>query len=85
MEQKPNIWVELIGFLGLINNDTGVQGKSFIFKINIEMEQFEAVLFVHPTSPAFITSENDKFDPELLLKLVLMKYKLEDLITYEDK
>jgi hypothetical protein len=85
MDQNPNIWVEFINFLGLINNDTGIQGKSFIFKINIETEQFECILFIHPTSPAFVTSESDKFDSDLLLKLILMKYKLEDLLAYEDK
>lgn len=85
MSQTPNIWVDLVSFLGLVNNDSGIQGKSFIFKINVENDQFEVILFVHPTIPAFVTSENDKYDTELLLKLITLKYKIEDLLAYEDK
>ncbi len=81
-------YIEFVEFLGEIRNNTGTNGKSFIFKV-VDVEHsinFEAVLFVHPTVQSFITLDIET-TLEKSLKIheeILNKFKIEELLAYEN-
>lgn len=79
------MYPEFVDFLGLINNDTGIQGKAFIFKMVHDKGAFECVLFVHVSAPAFVTCDPDvDVDPVDVLKIILNKHTLQELLAYEN-
>lgn len=79
------IHVDFLAFLGYVNNDTGIKGKSFIFNIIIEDKTFECIVFVHPSQATFVTvPDNVLIDHEVLLNAILSKYKYEELLKYEN-
>lgn len=79
------IHVDFLAFLGYVNNDTGVRGKSFIFNIIINDKTFECILFVHSTAKTFVTvPDNVLIDHNQLIEAILNKYKYEELLKYED-
>lgn len=79
------IHVDFQSFLGFVNNDTKIQGKSFIFNIIIDEKTFECILFVHPTAASFVTvPDNVLIDHDVLKAAILNKYKYEDLLKYEN-
>jgi len=79
------IHVDFLSFLGYVKNDTGIQGKSFIFNIIIEDKTFECILFVHPTAPTFVTvPDHVLIDHQQLITAIIDKYKFEELLKYEN-
>lgn len=83
------MWVELVKFIGLVNNNTMVQGKAFLFKFVIkDTEPFEGILFVHETVKAFLTIDEDvklsDVDKEQLIKHITEKYPLSDLLAFKE-
>lgn len=79
------IHVDFLAFLGFVKNDTGTQGKSFIFNIIINDKTFECILFVHPTAKTFVTvPDNVLIDHQQLIDAITSKYKYEELLKYEN-
>ena len=79
------IHVDFADFLGFVKNDTGIQGKSFIFNIIIEDKTFECILFVHPTAQTFVTvPDNVLIEHQVLIDAITSKYKHEELLKYEN-
>ena len=76
-------------FLGYINNDTGIQGKAFIFNIIREnKETEECILFVHSTIKPFVTIREElvsDINKEILIETIFKQYPLQDLLEYENK
>ena len=84
------MYPEFVDFLGFINNDTGVQGKAFIFKMIGDKEQFECILFVHPDPNVrpFLTIDEDAEigldENDVVMQVILDKYPIKDLLAYEN-
>lgn len=73
--------LEFVDILGLIKNDTEIDGKGIIFNIITESKTFNCILFVHPTENAFVSLlEEDLEYKEEVLKLIFDTYTLEQLL-----
>lgn len=81
--------IDFSEYIGEVKNDTGIWGKAFIFNVITERDNipytFECILFVHKTVPTFITLNDEDliFNKELILKLILEKYTLTQLLAVE--
>jgi hypothetical protein len=82
-----NMYPEFIDFLGEVRNDTGVNGKAFVFKMIEENHSFECILFVHPTVDSFVTIDDTEVnvEPDRVLNCILNKYSREELLSHENQ
>lgn len=79
--------IEFVEFLGEVRNNTGINGKSFIFRVvdTAAGDNFEAILFVHPDLNPFVTVEEHRRDDTAAVRdKILEQFKLEELLAYEN-
>ncbi len=78
--------IELIGYLGDIRNDTGILGKSFIFKLITENINEEFIFFIHPNENVkpFITIDYELTNEQKteIVNNIINKYTKDTLLNY---
>ncbi|TXG82224.1 MAG: hypothetical protein E6R13_05345 [Spirochaetes bacterium] len=74
------MWIELIEIIGYIKNDTGINGKAFLFNVTKEDINFDCILFIHENIEPFVSlHEDDNYDKNEILKAIFEKYTLTQL------
>jgi hypothetical protein len=74
------MWIELIEIIGYIKNDTGINGKAFLFNVTEENNNFDCILFIHENIEPFVSlHEDDNYNKKEILKAIFEKYTLTQL------